>query len=318
MFDVLTIGETMILLEPVEDGSLKYVSNFKKKYGGAESNVAIGLARLGSKVGWISGIHDDPLGDFLISSIRGEGIDTSRIVYKENTENAMYIKERTRPGVNYVYYYRNGCATSELTFEDLDLAYLKQTKIIHLTGILPLLSDNCLQLVRQVMTFAKENNVLVSFDPNIRHKLMIKRPDAKEALLELCLQADILLPGLDEAKLLTGLDDIQEIMHYFQKQGVKYIVIKDGEKGAYYLNEDGSVDKVESYKVENVADPIGAGDGFAAGVLNALLNGQSLQQAVQQGSLIGSFVVQVKGDIEGLPTTKMLENYQKQSNDVMR
>lgn len=318
MFDVLTIGETMILLEPVEEGSLKYVGNFKKKYGGAESNVAIGLTRLGSKVGWISGVHDDPLGDYLISSIRGEGIDTSKIVYKENTENAMYIKERTRPGVNYVYYYRTGSAASELTFEDLDLEYLKQTKMIHLTGITPLLSDNCLELVRKVMRFAKENNVLISFDPNIRHKLMIRREDAKEVLLDLCLQADILLPGLDEAKLLTGLEDIQEIMHYFRKNGVKYTVIKDGEHGAYYLEEDGSVGKVESFKVDNVADPIGAGDGFAAGLLNGLLNGKSLQEAVKQGSLVGSFVVQVKGDIEGLPTLKMLESYQNESNDVLR
>ena len=318
MFDVLTIGETMILLEPVEEGSLKYVSNFKKKYGGAESNVAIGLTRLGSKVGWVSGMHDDPLGDFLISSIRGEGIDTSRVVYKEDTENAMYIKERTRPGVNYVYYYRTDAATSRLTFEDLDLEYLKQTKIIHLTGIMPMLSENCLELVQKVMKFAKEENILISFDPNLRHKLMKKYPNAKESLLDLCLQADILLPGLDEASFLTGLTAVEEIMHYFKEQGVQYIVIKDGEKGAYYLDEDGSVGKVESFKVDNVVDPIGAGDGFGAGVLNGLLNGLPIREAVEQGALIGSFVVQVKGDIEGLPTLKMLEDYKNKSKDVTR
>jgi 2-dehydro-3-deoxygluconokinase len=318
MFDVLTIGETMILLEPVEEGSLKYVSNFKKKYGGAESNVAIGLTRLGSKVGWVSGVHDDPLGDFLISSIRGEGIDTSRVVYKEDTENAMYIKERTRPGVNYVYYYRTDAATSRLTFEDLDLEYLKQTKIIHLTGIMPMLSENCLELVQKVMKFAKEENILISFDPNLRHKLMKKYPNAKESLLDLCLQADILLPGLDEAIFLTGLTEVEEIMHYFKEQGVQYIVIKDGEKGAYYLDEDGSVGKVESFKVDNVVDPIGAGDGFGAGVLNGLLNGLPIREAVEQGALIGSFVVQVKGDIEGLPTLKMLEDYKNKSKDVTR
>lgn len=318
MFDVLTIGETMILLEPVEEGSLKYVSNFRKKYGGAESNVAIGLTRLGSKVGWISGVHDDPLGDYLISSIRGEGVDTSRVVYKEGTENAMYIKERTRPGVNYVYYYRTDAAASRLTFEDLDLDYLKQTKMIHLTGITPMLSENCLELVQKVMKFAKEEDILISFDPNLRHKLMKKYPNAKKSLLDLCLQADILLPGLDEARFLTGLTEVAEIMHYFKDQGVEYIVIKDGEKGAYYLEQDGTMGKVESFKVDNVADPIGAGDGFGAGVLNGLLNGLPIREAVEQGTLIGSFVVQVKGDIEGLPTLKMLEDYKKKSKDVTR
>lgn len=318
MFDVITIGETMILLEPVEEGSLKYVSTFRKKFGGAESNVAIGLTRLGLKVGWISGVHDDPLGDYLVSSIRGEGIDTSRVVYKKDTENAMYIKERTRPGINYVYYYRTNSAASQLAFEDIDLSYLKQTKMIHLTGITPMLSDSCLQLVQKVMAFAKENNILISFDPNLRHKLLKNHTDSKSIILDLCVQADILLPGLDEAKFLTGLTDIPEIMDFFKNKGVQYIVIKDGEKGAYYLEADGSVGKVNSYQVDNVADPIGAGDGFAAGVLNGILNGLSIKEAVDQGALIGSFVVQVKGDIEGLPTNKMLDDYKNQSIDVTR
>lgn len=318
MFDVLTIGETMILLEPVEEGSLKYVSNFRKKYGGAESNVAIGLTRLGSKVGWISGIHEDPLGDYLISSIRGEGVDTSRVVYKEDTENALYIKERTRPGVNYVYYYRSASAASLLAFEDLDLEYLKQTKIIHLTGITPMLSESCLELVQKVMDFAKTNNILISFDPNLRHKLMKKYSNAKELLLNLCLEADILLPGLDEAKFLTGLTEIEDILNYFKQHEIKHIVIKDGENGAYYLEADGTVGKVKSFNVDSVADPIGAGDGFAAGVLNGLLKGFTIREAVEQGALIGSFVVQVKGDIEGLPTFKMLEYFKNKSRDVTR
>ncbi len=318
MFDVITIGETMILMEPVEDGPLKYVTTFKKKFGGAESNVAIGLARLGSRVGWISGLHNDSLGDYLISGIRGEGIDTSRIIYKKNTENAMYIKERTRHGLNHVYYYRADSAASALTFDDLDLDYLEQTKIIHLTGITPFLSESCLTLTRKVIQFAKEKNIFISFDPNLRHKLMTRRSDAKEILLELSSQADLLLPGLDEARFLTGLTEVKDIIHFFKSQGVKNIVIKDGENGSYYSDENNNFGKIESFRVERVIDPIGAGDGFAAGVINGLLKGMSLQEAVKQGALIGSLVVQVNGDVEGLPSIRVLEDIQKGLNDVTR
>lgn len=318
MFDVITIGETMILMEPDEDGPLKYVTTFKKKFGGAESNVAIGLARLGSKVGWVSGIHEDSLGDFLISGIRGEGIDTSRIVYKENTENALYIKERTRAGINHVYYYRSDSAASALTFDDLDLTYLAQTKVIHLTGITPFLSENCLDLTRKVMQFAKKNNIFISFDPNLRHKLMARRSDATEIILELCEKVDLLLPGLDEARFLTGLTEVSDIIDYFKLTGVKNIVLKDGENGSYYSDVENQFGKVDSFNVERVIDPIGAGDGFAAGVINGLLKGLSLREAVKQGSLIGSLVVQVKGDVEGLPSIRVIENLQNGFNDVTR
>lgn len=318
MLDVITIGETMILLEPVEEGPLKYVTTFKKKFGGAESNVAIGLARLGTKVGWISGVNYDSLGEYLITSIRGEGVDTSTVVEKNNSENALYIKERTTLKTNHVYYYRQGAAASHLTFEDLDLDYLKNTKMIHLTGITPFLSPTCLDLCQKVIAFAKQHQITVSFDPNIRKKLMQNVPDAKNILLNLCLQADILLPGLDEAMYLTGLETPEDILAFFQSKGVKKVILKNGENGSYYVDESNVIGKINSFPVEMIADPIGAGDGFAAGVLNGLINDLSLADAVTQGSIIGSLVVQVKGDVEGLPSMNQLKNFQTGRTDVVR
>src|SRR5699024_10892555 len=115
--DVVTIGETMVLFDPVIDGPFRYVDQFRKRIGGAESNLAIGLARLDKDVGWISQLGDEELGHYVRSFIRGEGVDTSRVVMTNNASTGVYIKERVREGNVQVYYYRKGSAASQLTTE---------------------------------------------------------------------------------------------------------------------------------------------------------------------------------------------------------
>src|SRR3954462_14364823 len=105
--ELVTIGETMVVLEAAEEGPLRYVPRFNKKQGGAESNVAIGVARLGHTSGWISKVGDDELGKYIVSSIRGEGVDTSRVLYNQDYPTGLYIKERVTPEKTQVHYYRS-------------------------------------------------------------------------------------------------------------------------------------------------------------------------------------------------------------------
>ncbi|WP_245827615.1 sugar kinase [Paenisporosarcina indica] len=316
--ELITIGETMVLFEAAADGPLQYIHQFNKKCGGAESNVAIGVTRLGHSAGFISQVGDEEFGKFVISSIRGEGVDTSRVKINEDFSTGLYIKETLREGSNQVYYYRKGSAASQMKKEELDWEYLRQAKVIHLTGITPFLSDSCEELIYAVAEFAKENNILLSFDPNIRYKLMSDKPDAKDIVLKIAKLADLVMPGIDEAEYLLGTRDYNEIAQYFLNAGVSKIAIKNGDIGTYYDSKEDEAGFIPSIKVDRVVDPIGAGDGFAAGLLSGLLEGKSLKEAVTMGSTIGAMVVTVKGDVEGLPRREALENFHRKSVDVLR
>jgi 2-dehydro-3-deoxygluconokinase len=315
---LITLGETMVVFDPTVDGPLRYVDQFRKRLGGAESNVAMGLARLGHSVGWISRVGEDELGKFLVSSIRGEGVDTSKVTYDPDAPTGLYIKERIREGNTQVHYYRNHSAASQLKKEHLDWEYIGKSKIIHLTGITPFLSENCLEVVYAIIDFAKKNNILLSFDPNLRFKLMKNWPNAKETVLNIAKQSDILMPGIDEAEYLLGTTDYEEIANYFFKNDVSKIAIKNGEKGVYYATKGGESGFIPSYKVEKVIDPVGAGDGFASGLLAGLLEEKSLKESVNLGAIIGAMVVTVRGDIEGLPERDAIQQFFENKTDVMR
>lgn len=316
--DVITIGETMVLFDPVVDGPFRYVDQFRKRIGGAESNLAIGLARLGKDVGWISQLGNEELGQYVRSFIRGEGVDTSRVIMTNEASTGVYIKERVREGQAQVYYYRKGSAASQLSVENIDWDYIKQAKIVHISGITPLLSENCLEVVKQIFSFAKENDITISFDPNVRTKLLNNTNSAKELLLQLSENSDVLLAGLDEAALLLNTEDINKIIKYFRSKGVGFVILKDGANGVYYASDKDGQGFVPSYDVDRVVDPVGAGDGFAAGVLSALLEGQTLKEAVLTGSVIGAMVVSTYGDIEGLPDKKSIEQFLHGKRDIIR
>lgn len=316
--EVVTIGETMVVFEAEIDGPLRYVNKFYKRHGGAESNVAIGVTRLGHTAGWISRVGDDELGKYLVSSIRGEGVDTTHVTYDNNYPTSIYLKERLREGSTQVYYYRKGSAASQLNYLDFNWDYIKNAKIIHLTGITPLLSESCLEATRQVAKFAKENDITLSFDPNLRFKLIAENPDAKDILLELISQADVFMPGLDEAEYLFGTTDYEEIAYRFHQNGGSKICIKNGSVGTYYSTKDGESGFLPSYKVDRVMDPVGAGDGFAAGILSGLLEEKELCECVKLGAKVGAMVVTVKGDIEGLPCKKDIETFHDAEKDVLR
>ncbi|WP_245831027.1 sugar kinase [Sediminibacillus massiliensis] len=315
--DLITFGETMVIFDPVTNGPFRYVNQFHKRFGGAESNVAIGVSRLGHSAGWISQVGDDEIGDYIINSIRAEGVDTSRVVKTPDAPTGLYIKERIRDGSNQVYYYRKGSAASRLSKDQIDWDYLKNARIIHVSGITPFLSESCQDMTRAIVRFAKENGVFVSFDPNLRHKILKDFPDHKQELIWLASQADLFMPGLDEAEYIFGTKDPEELFQLCRQNGINQTIIKNGTEGTYYADKEVQ-GFVESHKVDQVIDPIGAGDGFAAGVLSGLLEGASLKEAVERGALIGAMIVTVGGDIEGLPTKAQIDAFKSTTQDVVR
>jgi 2-dehydro-3-deoxygluconokinase len=155
---------------------------------------------------------------------------------------------------------------------------------------------------------AKKKQVRISFDPNLRLALWKDKAEMVEVINALAIQANIVLPGISEGKILTGSDDPETIADFYLKQGVEAVIVKVGSKGAFVKTKAAQF-MIPAFKVDHVVDTVGAGDGFAVGVVSALLEGQKLQEAVTRGAAIGALAVMSPGDNEGLPTVAGLEKF---------
>lgn len=296
--DVITLGESMVLFTPEESGPLRHVSGFRKTIGGAESNVAIALARLGHQVGWISKLGKDEFGLYVRNFIRGEGVDTSKVLFNQQMPTAVFFKERRAHSDPSMYYYRKGSAFTTIRHGEVDKAYFSRANYIHLTGITPALSELSKETIFEALKWAKQNKQTVVFDPNIRLKLWSPL-EAKKVLLEIVSQCQVVMPGLEEGELMTGETTPEKIAGKILDMGSQLVVVKLGDQGAYYATKTDSA-YVPSYEVKPV-DTAGAGDGFAAGILSGLIRGWDLYDTVKLGNRIGAYALGVIGDVEGYP-----------------
>lgn len=314
--DLVTFGETMVVFNPDQSGPLKYVNNFTKSIGGAESNVAIALARLGHDTGWFSRLGDDTFGKFVKSIIRGEGVDVSRVKCCTENSTGILFKERFAHTNPNVYYYRKNSAASFLCKEDVDEDYIKSAKMLHITGITPALSISAREAVFKAVEIARENNVLVVFDPNIRLKLWNK-DEAKEVLCEIAKQSDIVIPGLDEGNIMFDEDTPEDIADTLLEMGCKIVAIKLGKEGCFVAdNSERFYSK--GYEVSSVEDTVGAGDGFAAGLISGILRELSLHECAEFANAVGAMAVLVRGDMEGYPYYEQLLEFIGKKNSTER
>ncbi|WP_188454731.1 sugar kinase [Virgibacillus oceani] len=316
--DVITLGETMVLLTPHSTGLMRYADSFSTKVAGAESNVAIGLARLGHQTGWISRLGNDEFGKKIYAFIRGEGVDVSRVTFDDSANTGLFFKEKLACDEWRVKYYRADSAASRMNTADVDELYIADAKYLHVTGITPALSSSCYETALTAIDYAKKNGVKIVFDPNLRRKLWSDE-EAKKVLLELASKADIVLPGVDEAQFLFGKLEVEDLAQRFLDNGASVVVMKLGKDGAYFSSKE-TQQYVKGFPVSQVVDPIGAGDAFSAGLLSGLLDGKDLEQSVSRGNAVGAMVTMADGDVEGLPERDRLLHFMnnRMKDDVER
>ncbi|WP_078394057.1 sugar kinase [Shouchella patagoniensis] len=313
MNDVITIGDAMISFSPSTTGPMKFVQSFERRVGGAELNVAIGCARLGLTSGWISRLGRDEFGQHIKNFARGEGIDTNEVKRVDGYATSLNFKEIMANGAGRTFYYRSPSPTETLLPEDLDPHFFQQAKILHLTGVFPAVSATNMDVTKRAIQLAKEHDVKISFDPNIRLRLWDKE-DARRALYPLLKDVDLLLAGDEEMEMILGTKDPEDVLKRTAELGIELVVIKQGEHGSigYYKGETVQANAVP---VDKVADTVGAGDGFDAGVLYGYLQGWGLERMLAFANTIGSMVVRVVGDNEGLP---YLEEVRAQMGELER
>ncbi len=310
--DVVTLGEALVLLAADQPGPLASVQSFTSFTAGAETNVAVGLARLGLRVGWASRLGDDAYGHQLLKAFRQEGVDCQHVATVAGERTGFMYKGRVDDGTDPpIEYHRTNSAASHMGPQDVDITWLTQARHLHVTGVFPALSESTLAATRLAMQSMRGQGKTISFDPNLRPALWSDAAHMRDTLNALAAQADWVFPGLDEGRQLTGRHTPEEIAKFYVQAGASHVVVKLGAEGAYY---QGPVDQgsdtrgyVRAYPVTHVVDTVGAGDAFAVGVISGMLEQLSLHQAVQRGAWLGARAVQVRGDTEGLPTREVLQ-----------
>ena len=302
--DVVTFGEAMMLLVANQAGPLEDSPGFHKRSAGAETNVAIGLARLGLKVGWASRLGNDSIGRYLLAAMRHEGIDCSHVECDTALRTGLMFKGRVNDCSDPpVEYHRSGSAASRMGAGDVDAAWLRSARHLHATGVFPAVSASTMAAARQSFEAMRDAGGArtISFDPNLRPALWASPEHMRAGINHFAERADWVLPGLDEGRFLTGADTPEAVARHYRERGAALVVVKLGPAGAYFDGLAGS-GYVAGSPVAKVIDTVGAGDAFAVGVISAMLEGLGVPEAVQRGVWIGARAVQVRGDTEGLPT----------------
>ncbi|MEK5362691.1 sugar kinase [Peribacillus castrilensis] len=307
---VLTMGEAMAMFIAEDSGSLDDCMRYKRYVAGAETNVAIGLSRLGIKTAWMSKVGDDSFGRMVMKTLTNEGVDVSNVLMDPLNPTGFQLKSKVEQGDPVVEYFRKNSSASKISLEDFPLEKLPSTQHLHLTGIPPAISGSFRELSWQVLKHLKQKGVTVSFDPNLRPSLWPNEREMISIVNMFAEEADWLLPGIQEGEILTGYSNKEDIASYYLELGVKLVVIKLGEEGAYFVTQN-ERKEVPGFTVTEVVDTVGAGDGFAVGVISALLEGASNEEAVLRGNAIGAKAVMSSGDHDGLPNMEELEHFMK-------
>ena len=307
LLDVITIGDGMITMVPTSKGPLRFSNTFERKIGGAELNFAIGCSRLGLKVGWISKLGNDEFGKHIRYCARGEGVDTSEVELVDGFTTSVYFREILADGSGRSYYYRNNSPTLTMKEEDLKESYFQKSRLLHITGVYPSISNQNAKIILKAVKTAKKNGLLVSFDPNIRLKMWSKE-EARDYIKQLLPHVDILLTGEEEAEIILGKESLENYFSKFHDYGISKVVIKQGAAGCQ--GSDGKqIYSCPSIKARAVVDTVGAGDGFDAGFISRVLKDSSFEKALYFANAVGSLVVSVNGDNEGLPYIEDVQTF---------
>ena len=324
MTAVVTVGESMVLLDAPASGRLG--AALPVGIGGAESNVAIGLARLGVDCAWVSRVGDDALGTFLAREIRAEGV---RVVATRDpaAPTGLMVKEHRGGRPWRVRYYRAGSAASRLSPDDVDAVAdeIAAADVLHLTGITAALGTSPLAAAERAVAVARAAGTVVSFDVNHRATLWSDAA-AGPVLGRLAASADLVFAGPEEAALVLGraaappsfeegFEEGEVLARELATRGPATVVVKLGALGALGLSGD------EAHRAPElpvaVVDPVGAGDAFVAGYLSEVVAGGTVRDALRTANACGGAVCGVAGDWEGLPTRAELADLGG-SDEVLR
>jgi 2-dehydro-3-deoxygluconokinase len=319
-YDLITLGESMWRLAPPGFQRLDTARSLDVQVGGAESNVAIALARLGKRVAWWSRLPENALGQHVAQTLTTFGVDVSGVFWEPGARLGTYFVEfGSAPRATQVVYDRANSAASHMKPSDFDWTVLAETRWLHLTGITPALSVWCLETAHHAIRSANEMDVPVSFDVNYRAKLW-SWDEARPVIDRLAGMCSMVITALRDARSHTQKPDANAetlARELHSRWNGATIMLTKGAEGA--LAYDGeTIHDVPAFKVPNIVDRIGAGDSFDAGLLCGLLDGLSLPDAMRFGHAVAAIKMTIPGDIALTSRAEVERLLSEASHDVQR
>lgn len=316
MADVVTLGELLIDFVPtVSNVSLIDAPAFKKAPGGAPANVAAGLVKLGISCAFLGKVGDDPFGHFLEKTLSDLGVDTRGLVFSNQARTALAFVSLRGDGEREFMFYRHPSADMLYTAEEVDYQLIENAKIFHL-GSISLICDPSRSATLAALNTARENDVLVSYDPNLRLALWPDADAAQDGMLSIWKEADLIKVSEEELHFLTGLDDIEDAVDVLWHDNLRLLVVTLGKAGCRYFTPEfkGTVKGIKAKAI----DTTGAGDGFVAGLLKgindhpeALKDETLLRDVCLYANAVGALTTTQLGAIPALPTAQELDDFLK-------
>ncbi|NGO72427.1 PfkB family carbohydrate kinase [Streptomyces boncukensis] len=297
--EVVTCGEAMLLMLAEPGMPLERATHFRRSVAGAESNVAAGLARLGHWARWIGRVGDDPAGEAVLRELRADGIDVSCAEIDPEAPTGLLLRDSHPERAVDVQYYRRGSAAGLLSPDQIAPEALSGVRLVHITGITPMLSETAAQATRALVERARQAGAAVSFDPNVRHKLGTDHEWIR-IVGPLLREADLVLAGEDELELLLGGGAAEGAKALLEMGRARTVVVKRRDRTAVAHSPEGTCEQ-PPFPVRAV-DPVGAGDAFAAGWISAWLRGLDHERALAEAACVAALAVQGLADTDGLPT----------------
>jgi fructokinase len=304
MQGVITLGEALIDFTPLDDQNM----DFRKNPGGAPANVAVALSRLGVDVSFVGKVGDDVLGNFLAKKLQSEKVNIDNLVLTNEAKTAITFVTLDEDGDRSFDFYIDPSADRFLRADEIVEKLFADNKIYHF-GSISLIDEPARTATKKGIELAHQNGMLVSYDPNLREMLWNSLTDAKEMILSVMDEVDILKVSEEELEFLTGKKDIEEGAEELKAEyEIPVIFITCGSKGSYYYKDQ--LGFVEAFKVDAV-DTTGAGDAFMSGVLynfnqNELkledIDDDFLEKTLKFANYSGSLAASASGAMAALPT----------------
>ena len=298
--DIVCMGEAMV--EFTRMNSSKSEALYIRGLGGDTSNCAISAARQGVKVAYLSAVGDDQFGKIAIDTWLTEGIDVSQVFVDPNSPTGIYFIDPVPKGRNFTYY-RAGSAASRMSSISSSQTILSRTAILHLSAITQAISIAPNEPSFEAIDIVKKNGGRISYDTNLRLNLW-GLEEARRVINKTLTQADILLPSLDEAQILTGLDNKEDILNFYLQFEPEILALKCGSEGAIVIFE-GRKEYIPALNV-NAIDTSGAGDTFAGAFLAQIIQGESPFEAARFAVVASGISVQGYGAMAPIPNRKQV------------
>lgn len=314
MVDVVALGELLIDFVPTVSGvTLIEAPAFKKAPGGAPANVAAGLAKLGHTVTFLGKVGEDAFGHFLKKTLEHVGVNTRGLVFSKEARTALAFVSLMEDGEREFMFYRHPSADMLFTPDEVDFECFQKAKIFH-TGSISLISEPCRSATLKALEYARKNQLLISYDPNLRLALWPDEAAAKQGILSIWDQANLIKISEDELFFLTEIEDKDEAVKALWHDHLYAMIVTLGKDGCLFYTSDFH-GFVPGFHV-NAVDTTGAGDGFVAGFLSGLLaNPDALQSPshlegiCHQANAVGALTTTQRGAIPALPTLNELNAF---------